>query len=91
MLEVSKEYLNSIKGSSKFFETTGGKLLKNLGYSGVSIALSAAITGPVGIAAGVGLNLLETFLLDNILKGKNPSMFINKIGQEISPPAALYD
>src|SRR5205085_2860569 len=28
--EVSKEYLNQIKGNSKFFEKTQGKLIKNL-------------------------------------------------------------
>jgi hypothetical protein len=78
--EVTKEYLNQIKGNGKFFESTKGKFVRNLGLFGINTYLSAAITGPV-LAAGVGyvLGLLETYCLDNLLKGKNPSMFIDDI------------
>ena len=81
--EVTKEYLNQIKGNRRFFESTEGKFLRNLGLFGINTYLSAAITGPV-LAVGVGyaLGLLETYCLDNILKGKNPSMFIDYIKRE---------
>jgi hypothetical protein len=93
--EVTAEYLNEIKGNTKFFETTKGKFVKNLGLFGVSTGLGAAIGGQLGAVTGTavgkiaepavdyGLGLLETFWLDNLLKGKNPSMFIDKIKKEI--------
>jgi hypothetical protein len=77
--EITKEYLNEIKGNSKFFDSTEGKFLKNLGLFGINTVLGATIAGPAGVAAGYALGLLETFWLDNILKGKNPSMFIDDI------------
>jgi hypothetical protein len=82
--EISKEYINEIKGKSKFFESSEGKFLKNLGLYGASTAIGAAIAGPVGAVAGYGLGLLETFWLDSILKGKNPSMFIDDIKKELN-------
>ncbi len=82
--EITKEYLNEIKGDTKFFESTKGKFLKNLGVFGVNTAVGAAVAGPLGIATGYALGLLETFILDNIIKGKNPSMFIDEVKKEIS-------
>lgn len=82
--EITKEYLNEIKGNNKFFESTEGKFLKNLMLYGANAALGLAIAGPAGAVAGYSLGLLETFWLDSILKGKNPSMFINNIKQELS-------
>lgn len=80
--EITKEYLNEIKGSNKFFNSSGGKFIKNLGMFGVSTALGAAIAGLAGATAGFGLGLLDTFVLDNLLKGKNPSMFIDDIKKQ---------
>jgi len=81
--EITKEYLNEIKGSTKYFDTNGGKLLRTLGIFGMSTTLGAVIGGPIGAAAGLGLSLFDTFLLENILKGRNPSMFIDAIRQQI--------
>lgn len=93
--EITKEYLNQIKGNTQFFESTAGKFVKNLGLFGVSAGLGEIIGGHVGAAAGTaavkvvepaidyGLGLLETFLLDNLLKGNNPSMFIDHIKNEV--------
>jgi len=88
--EVTEAYLNEIKGKAKFFETTKGKFLKNLGSFAISTGLGAAITGQAGAVVGAflqpaadyGLGLLETFWLDDIIKGKNPSMFIDDIKKE---------
>lgn len=82
--EISKEYINQIKGSSKFFNTSGGKLLRNLGIFGISTVLGSAILGPAAVTAGFALGLLDTFVLDGILKGKNPSMFISDIRSNLS-------
>lgn len=81
--EITKEYINEIKGSNKFFETTEGKFLRNIGMFGVNAGIGSAIAGPLGSLAGLGLGLIETYWVSNILKGKNPSMFINDIEREI--------
>jgi len=81
--EVTREYLNEIKGSSKFFNSEGGKFVRNIGMFGASTALGTAIAGPAGAIAGFGLGLLDSFVLDGILVGKNPSMFIDDIRRQI--------
>jgi hypothetical protein len=90
--EVTEAYLNEIKGKTKFFETTKGKFIKNLGSFALSTGLGAAIAGQAGAVVGAflqpaahyGLGLLETFWLDDILKGKNPSMFVDDIKRELN-------
>lgn len=82
--EVTSEYLKEIKGAHKFFEKPGGKLVKNLTSFGIQTGVGAAIPGPVGAAAGFVLGLLETFWIDSILEGKNPSMFIDDVKEEIN-------
>lgn len=86
--EIAKEYLNEIKGDRKFFNTKGGKFLKTIGVFGIGAGLGAAISGLKGSLIGastaavikdLGLNLLDTFWLDKILKGKNPSIYIENI------------
>lgn len=81
--EITKEYINEIKGKNKFFESTEGKFARNIGMFGINAALGTAISGPIGTAAGFGLGLLETYWLDKLLKGKNPSMFIEDVEKEI--------
>jgi len=82
--EISKEYLNEISGNNRFFETTGGKFLKTLGSFGIGTALGAALAGTGAAAvAGLTFGLLESLWLDNILKGKNPSIFIKEIEREL--------
>lgn len=82
-IEITKEYYNQVKGSNKFFNSGEGKLMRNLGMFGVSTALGAAVAGPVGAVAGFGLGLLDTFVLEGILIGKNPSMFIDDLRKNI--------
>lgn len=81
--EITKEYLNQIKGNKSFFDSSGGKFVKNLGLFSINAALGSAIAGVKGGVAGYAFGLLETFWLDSILKGKNPSMFIDDIKKEV--------
>jgi hypothetical protein len=83
--EVTKDYLNQVKGNGRFFDTVGGKLTKNLTMLGANAAIGTAVAGPAGTVAGAVLGLLETFWIDGMLKGKNPSMFIEGIRQEAFP------
>jgi hypothetical protein len=90
--EVTEAYINEIKGKGKFLETGKGKFIKNLSSFGISTGLGTAIGGVVGATVGAllqpvadyGLGLLETFWLDNFLKGKNPSMFVEELKKQIN-------
>lgn len=82
-ISITSEYLNELKGKKSFFQSTGGKFLRFLGVFGVGTALESAIIGTGGMVAGFGLGMLDTFWFDSILKGRNPSMFIDQIKAEL--------
>lgn len=81
--EITREYLNEIKGKNNFFESTEGKYIKNASLFGLNSVIGATIGGAQGLIAGYSLGLLETYWLENFLKGKNPSMFIDDIKKTI--------
>jgi hypothetical protein len=86
-IEITKEYLNEIKGDSKFFNKNGGKFLKTMGLFGIGAGLGSAISGvessliggALGVVSELGLSLIDTYWLDRILIGKNPSLFIKDL------------
>jgi hypothetical protein len=81
--EITTEYLKQIKGETKFFETGHGKFLKTSLMCAAGTALGMAISNPIGGSiAGFTLSQLDTFWLDKLLKGKNPSMFIEDLKYE---------
>jgi hypothetical protein len=77
--EITREYINQIKGNSRFFESTKGKLVRTLGMLGIGSGAENYFTGIPGIITGGILSLLDTFLVDSIVKGKNPSMFVETL------------
>jgi len=77
--EITKEYLNELKDSTNFFNTNPGKFVRNIGVWGVSTYLGNLVAGDAGVLTGVALGLADTFWLESIIKGKNPSMFIQDI------------
>lgn len=78
-IEITKEYLNEIKGDAMFFNRNSGKFLKTISVFGIGAGLGAAILGLEGLLIGAGLNLVDTFWLDKILKGKDPSIYIENM------------
>jgi hypothetical protein len=92
--EVTAEYLKEVAGAKKFFNTPKGKLIKNTFLFGATSGLGALIAGPVGGLVGAAakpvvemgvdysLGLLEEFVLDGILEGKNPKVFIDRLKNE---------
>lgn len=82
--EITAEYINQIKGSSKFINSTEGKFVKTLGLFAINAVVGSAIAGPVGTAAGLGLGILETFWLNSILEGRKPSIFVDNLKKEIN-------
>ncbi len=95
--EVTKEYLKEIEGGNKFFESKGGRFVKNLamfsigGALGQFLAQQPLVGASIATAGEYTLGLFDEYILNNLLKGKNPSMFIKDIDYEITPPATLYN
>ncbi len=93
--EVTEAYLAEIKGEKKFINTTKGKLIKNTLLFGATTGIGGIIGGPIGMAVGAaakpfveigadyGFGLLEEFVLNGILEGKNPKIFIDKFKEEL--------
>jgi hypothetical protein len=87
---ISKQYINEIASNKGFLETRPGKFIKTMGVYGISIGIGSAIDGATGglIGAGaakgveygaeLGLALIDNYLLDGILKGWQPKLFINE-------------
>jgi len=83
------QYVNEVTGHKGFFETRKGKLIKVLSMFGITTGLGAAGGGAVGSLLGagagvvaeklsdIGLDLVDTYLLDGLLKGWQPKMFFD--------------
>lgn len=88
-LSITKDYIDEISGKNNFFETNKGKLIRNVGMYGLGIGLGSVLGGIPGLVAGgvivkgaeIGLGLFDSFVLDGLLKGWNPQMFIEEIDQ----------
>jgi hypothetical protein len=93
--EVTEAYLAEIKGEKKFINTTKGKLIKNTLLFGATTGIGGILGGAMGMAVGAvakpfveigadyGFGLLEEFVLNGILEGKNPKIFIDKLKAEL--------
>lgn len=84
---ITKQYIDEVTGKSKFIESNKGKFLRTVGMLGVGTGIGALLTGgggalagaAVGKAADLGLSLFDTYVLDGVLKGWNPRMFVDRI------------
>jgi hypothetical protein len=84
---ITKQYFDEVTGVNRFIESKQGKFLRTVGMLGIGSGIGAALTGSGGIlegaavakAADFGLSLLDTYVLDGILKGWNPRMFVDKM------------
>lgn len=83
-LEITKEYINAIKGKSGFFESNSGVFVKSLSLLGISSGLAAALGPGVGLGAGIGLRVFDAYILSNLIKGHKPSVFIETIEESAS-------
>lgn len=81
--DITREYHKEVEGTRKYFNTTEGKFVKNLTLFTIGTALGGVLTGTVSTVANYGLGLLDTYVLDGILSGKKPSMFINDLKKVI--------
>lgn len=94
---ISKEYIEAITKKG-FIETKTGKLVKTLAVSGFSTVLGTVIGGPAGGVVGAatgkllepiadfGIDIVDTFVLDGLLKGWNPKHFFDEDISKIIKP-----
>ncbi len=88
--DIIKEYIGAITENKGFFETNKGKFIKTISMYGIGAGIGALVGGASGaIISGsatkilepildLGLDLLDIYLLDGLLKGWNPKIFINE-------------
>lgn len=84
--EIIREYMNAIINSKSILETPQGKLTRVLSVTALGGVVGTAIAGPVGTASGaiigagldVGISLLDSYVLDGLIKGWTPKYYIDK-------------
>ena len=94
---ITAQYINEIKGVNKFFETNKGKFIRNISMLGIGTAIGGALAGAGGYFAGaaagkaadLALGMFDTYILDGLLKGWNPGMFVDAIKYEAMEDATL--
>lgn len=86
---ISNEYIDELMGKSNFFQSSKGRFLRTVGMFGIGTGLSTAIDGAalsiMSAGTGLGLTLFDSFILEKLLRGWTPKMFIDKLKQEINP------
>lgn len=79
-IEITEEYLNEIKGKNDFFSSTQGKFIRTVSTVGIGAGLSMAVGNPI---PSLAIGLLNTLVLDNLLKGRKPSAFMESVKSEV--------
>jgi hypothetical protein len=96
-VELTRRYVDAIADRKGFFDRAPGKVTKAIlmtaAGAGVGVAIerglaAAAIGGMVGKVlepfADFGLDLLDSFLLDGLLRGWTPRLFLNQLTRELT-------
>lgn len=61
-----------------------GKSVRFAAFSGAGIAIDAVIKTPgFGTAAGVALSAFDTFVIDNVVRGWRPNMFVDQLTRKV--------
>lgn len=93
---ISKQYISEIANHKGILETNFGKFLKTIGMFSVSAVVGAALGGVegsiLGFGAGkvlepavdLGLDFFDAYLLDGLLKGWHPKMFVSEFEKLIN-------
>ena len=83
--DIAKEYIDAIIKPKSFSHTSYGKFLRVVSVTALGIG-GGLLAGPIGAIPGaviggltdVGIGLLDSYILDNILKGWSPRYYIDK-------------
>lgn len=74
---ILKEYQKAV-AKETWIDKLPGKSIRWAFFTGAGIVLDVIGTGGIGTAIGLGLSAGDTFLLDKIIKGWRPNVFIDK-------------
>lgn len=102
LLEAREPYARIVRGKSPeqtlaqaYFEEIGrvswlshgpGKAVRFALFTGAGLATGAVLSPLVGAAVGVGLGILDSFVLDNVIKGNACRSFVEtKLTPFVSP------
>lgn len=80
--DIAPAYISAVNGSNNVLASGGGKLLKTLAMFTIGNTVSAAIVGAAEIASQLGLTLFDSYLLESIIRGYNPRLFVERMKLE---------
>jgi hypothetical protein len=83
--KISKLYIDAIVGKNNAWTHGNGKLFRTGLMASIGAGIGTLVSGGAGIIAGTILTVLDSYLLDSILKGWNPRMFVDQIRYEAYP------
>ena len=81
---ITKSYIDEIAKESGFFNSNNGKLIKTISIFSVSSYLGFELADLPGLTTGLGISLIDTYLLESWIKGWNPRFFIDELRKEIN-------
>jgi hypothetical protein len=73
---IIKEYYKAVTRET-WVDKLPGKSFRWAFFTGLGLAMDAAGAGGIGTAIGLGLSVGDNFLLDKVLKGWKPNVFID--------------
>lgn len=76
--EISRAYLDEITDGSGLGASGPGRLTRVMLVFVLGTLVGGAVAGPPGMAAGLGLSMLDEFFLSSYLKGWNPRFFFDE-------------
>jgi hypothetical protein len=95
---ITKDYIDSITKQNGFFNTNKGKLLKTISMFAFSSYVGKEISDTSGSLIGLslgkvldratdlGIDLIDEYILEGILKGWNPRFFVDELKEKIMKP-----
>jgi len=78
---LTKEYLDELMDKPTFFDTSKGKFLRTISAPVIGTAISTVTNVPM--IPSLGLALFNTFIFQNILDGRKPKTFLEKVKMKI--------
>ncbi|MBA7548046.1 hypothetical protein ES705_40492 [subsurface metagenome] len=80
--DIIKEYYNEVTKET-WVDKLPGKSFRWSFFTGLGLLVDFAGGGGIGTAVVLGLSVADTFLLDKVIKGWNPSVFVDNELKEL--------
>ncbi len=83
--QLLTEYLAAVSNIDPF-DKLPGKVTKFLLFAGAGVVTGLVADGGTGLAVGAGLNFVDTFLFDRLVKRWTPGAFVSELAHLVRPP-----